>query len=165
MHRKEKTNLSILCLHCKEYSQTIEPLSIYHGAKNRFYFKGQCYICHKMKSQVLNRKQREALPEEISTIPIGSTIVDKIEKNGEVLPLLPILGLILAGLTVAGTAAGVTTSSINDKLTRDEQSRHNSRIEDSVKSYANQDLEKAARGNGINEAIKLLQGNGFSIYL
>ncbi len=46
---------------------------------------------------------------------------------------------------------------INEKLTRDEQSRHN------------QEIEKVVKGKGyddtINEAIKLLQGNGFSVYL
>ena len=169
MPRKESNNLSILCSHCKEYSQTLEPLSLYHGAKNRFYIKGQCYICNKMKNQVLNKAQREVLPEDILNIPIGSTVVDKIEKNGKVLPLIGIIGLILTGLMAANGAIDVTKSIVNDKLTRDEQTRHNSRIEDSVKSFANQEIEKAARGasleDTINESIKLLQGNGFSVYI
>ncbi len=65
MQQKELNNLPILCLHCKEYSQILEPLSIYQGAKNRYYIKGECYICHNIKNLLVNKTQREVLPEEI----------------------------------------------------------------------------------------------------
>ena len=62
MQQTESNNLPILCMYCKEYSHLLDPLSIYQGTDNRYYIKGECYICHNIKNLLV---KKDVLPEEI----------------------------------------------------------------------------------------------------
>ncbi len=167
MPRKPTITMEIKCNSCskenksKIYSQTNTPITITRHAENRYNLSGVCSICNKLKTQTLNKKQRDYLPDEIKNLEIGEMIIDK-TKSGGVIPL--IIPLIIAGITALGALAGGTAavgatvnSIVGDKLKREEDEKHH------------REIEKLASGKGvedeINNAIKLLQGNGFSINL
>ena len=175
MPRKLSLIMEIKCNRCSKeniskageakdnvYSETMPPISITHHSKNRFNLSGLCKICNRMKTQTLNKKQRDYLPDEIKNLPVGETIIDK-TKSGGVIPL--IIPLIISGIAALGAitggiaAAGSTVNSIvGDKLKRDEDAKHHREIEKLASGSALPDEE-------INNAIRILQGSGFAIYL
>ena len=69
-----------------------------------------------------------------------STFTDyKDAKTGGILVLLPLLGALFAGLTAAGSTAGVVANSVLQANKNEEQERHN------------KEIEKISRGEGLSE--------------
>ena len=52
-------------INCKEYIQSISPISNIKVATNRFHIKATCYICYNFKTKFLNKEQINFLPKEI----------------------------------------------------------------------------------------------------
>ena len=59
---------------------------------NRFYIKAVCSICNKFKTKYLNIEQVHLLPDKIKNAPDNSTFTVTIERNGGIIPLLPLIG-------------------------------------------------------------------------
>ena len=69
-----------------------------------------CLICNKFKSKYLNIKQINLLLDEIRNAPDKITFRDTIERNGVIIPLVPLIGAIAAGITALASAGGATAT-------------------------------------------------------
>ena len=89
-----------------------------------------CSVCNKYKNKYLNIEQVNLLPDEIKQSPDNTTFTNTIERNGGIIPLLPIIGAIVAGVKALTYVADTTSSiiSANRKATEDE--RHHRQLED-----------------------------------
>ena len=113
-----------------------------------------CSICNKFKTKYLNIEQVNLLPDEIRNAPNNTTFTNTIERNGGIIPLLPLIGAIAAGITALASAGRATASAVISAKNSTEQERHN------------RELEAAARGNGLmsvdslknNEDLQPLKG-------
>ena len=99
------------------------------------------------------------LPNEIQQATYTTTFTNTIERNGGLLPIIPLIGAIAAGISALASAGGATASDIISAKYSAEQERHNKQLED------------IARGNGIsNDVINTnqnpestsLNGNGIN---
>ena len=135
----------IRCLICMKRTVSIEPAKIEKLAKNRFGLRTTCAVCKKGKYQFIKKTVIKLLPKHIRKLEEGH------HHEGGILPLIPIiLGIIAA----ASGVAGMTASIVQNKQKNDEQERHNKESEE---------IMKQAAGSGLNDAIELLQKNGYSI--
>ena len=146
MPRKPNSEIRLKCANCKDYTQTINPIIINKLTENRYHIKAVCSICNKFKSKFLNKEQIMLLPNEIQQATDNTTFTNTIERNGGLLPIIPLIGAIAAGISALASAGGATASAIISAKNSTEQERHNKQLED------------IARGNGIsNDVIKTNQ--------
>ena len=74
----------------------------------------------------MNKSQVDILPSELKDDEDNKTFVDNIEtKNGGIIPLLPVIAAIAAGITALSTAGGVTANTIISAKNSAETERHN----------------------------------------
>ena len=147
MPRQPNSEIRLKCAICKNFTQTINPIIITKLTENRYYIKAICSICNKFKSKVLNKEQIKLLPNEIQQAADNTTFINTIERNGGLLPIIPLIGAIAMGISALASAGGATASAIISAKNFAEQERHNKQLED------------IARGNGIsNDVIKTDQG-------
>ena len=137
MPRKPNNEIRLRCNTCKEFTQSINPIIIKKDKNNRFHIKAVCSICNKFKTKYLNIEQVKLLPDEIKNAPDNTTFTDNIVRNGGILPLLFLIGVIVAGITALASVGGATASSVISAKNSAEQERHN------------RELEVASRGNGL----------------
>jgi len=143
MPRKINNETKLFCKSCKEFSQTIEPLTIHKLKLNknngqRYQISGTCIICKYVKNKTLNKDQVKLLPPEIINGEPDKKYTS-IERNGGIFPLIPLIKAItigIAALAGAGATANTVVSGINE---RNETQRHN------------RELEAAARGGSISD--------------
>ena len=146
MARKPNSENRLKCANCKDYTQTINPIIINKLTENRYHIKAVCSICNKFKPKFLNKEQIMFLPNEIQQATNNTTFTNTIERNGGLLPIIPLIGAIAAGISALASAGGATASAIISAKNSAEQERHNKQLED------------IARGNGIsNDVIKTNQ--------
>jgi hypothetical protein len=165
MPKAKSTELKIKCKTCNNFTECQEPVIIKRYGLNKFNIKTVCAICKCLKSKTLNEMQRKILPEEILTMIEKSEVVNNITREGKILPLLPILGLILSGIGAASGVAGTVASAVINSKKANEDKRHNETME--------QIAQNVASGKGFNElneidkyktSVNYLQGKGFQIY-
>ena len=143
MPRKQSSEVRLYCLKCKDYTQSIEPIIIKKDVGIRFHIKAMCSICNKFKSKFLNLEQVKLLPDEIKHSVDGSTFTNTIERNGGILPIIPLIMAVTAGISALAAAGGTTASAIISAKNFAEDERHHKQ------------LEQISRGNGIsNDVIK-----------
>ena len=65
MPRLPRLEISLKCLKCNDFTQTIGPIIITKLTENRYYIKAICSICNKFKSKFLNKEQIKLLSNEI----------------------------------------------------------------------------------------------------
>ena len=99
MPRRPNNQTHIRCSTCKDYTQSIEPVDIRKESGNRFHFKAVCVICNKLKVKYLNLGQVKALPDEILDSDDGSIFTNTIIRNDEIIPIIPLIGPIVMGIS------------------------------------------------------------------
>jgi hypothetical protein len=174
--------LGIYCKRCKYETKGEEPIFIKRLADNplknrpQYEFKILCGVCHNLKQKVLNDTQIKLLPDEIKNIEVGKEVVNTIQKDGGIIPILPLIGVIAAGITALSTAGGATATAVINAKKAAEEERHHKELESSLRSDSKLPI---ARGSSIkveveeeglmpeNELIDrcicLLQSKGFKI--
>ena len=110
MPRTRNLEVQLYCINFKEYTQSTSPISIIKVATNRFHIKAMCFICHKFKTKFLNKEQIKLLPNELRESENGSTFNDAIIREGEALPLLALVPIIIVGISALTSVAGTTAS-------------------------------------------------------
>ena len=146
MPRRPNLEIRLRCKTCKEFAQSINFIIIKKETNNRFYIKAVCLICNKFKTKYLNIEQINLLLGEIRNAFDNTTFTDTIERNGGIIPFLPLIGAIAAGITALASAGGATASAVISAKNSAKQERHN------------RELEAAARGNGLDEDLQFLKG-------
>ena len=143
MPRKQSLEVRLYCLKCKYYTQSIKPIIINKDVGSRFHIKAMCSICNKFKTKFLNLKQVKLLPDVIKHSVDGSTFTNTIERNGGLIPIIPLIAAIAAGVSALASAGSATASAIISAKNSAEDERHHKQ------------LEKISRGNSIsNDVIK-----------
>ena len=105
-----------------------------------------CSICNKFKTKVLSLEQVKLLPDEIKNSVDGSIVTNTIERNGGILPIIPLIMAVTAGISALASAGGATASAIiNAKNSAEEERNH-------------RDLEKIA-GSGQNDTVNILKND------
>ena len=183
MPRERNHELSIPCTYCGENTQSIEPISIKRSAAKRYYIKAKCIICGKIKSKFLNDAQRKQLSQEVLDIPIGTTVDNNITtKEGGILPLIPLIGAIAAGISALTGVAGTVASTVLNSKKNDEEQRHHREMESITKNAVGsgageshtvlpkgRTLDEIYSGGDISEqeaeqVVSILGGMGFTIF-
>ena len=145
MRRRPNLEIRLRFKTCKEFTQSINPIIIKKETNNRFYIKAACLICNKFKTKYLNIEQINFLQDEIRNAPDNTIFTDTIERNIGIIPLLPLIDAIAAGIMELASAGGATASAVNSAKNCAEQERHN------------RELEAAARGNKLDEDLQPLK--------
>ena len=153
--------LGLKCSRCKAITETKEPICFSRSGNNKYHITGTCVICNKLKSKVMNKHQRMCLPEEIIKMQIGSRITNNIERNGGILPIIPLIGAIAAGISALTGAAGVTANAVLKSKENAEQARHNRVLEEAVKGSGIEPTEDEL----VDKSIRFLSGKGFKIIM
>ena len=170
MPRRPNYEIRLRCKNCKQFTQSINPIIIKKEPNNRFHIKAVCSICNKFKTKYLKIEQVNLLPDEIKNAPDNSTFTDTIVRNGGILPLLPLIGAIEAGITALASAGGATASVVLANKQANETERHNKAIEhiaaqggtirnDIIKNGEN----TMSDDDLINKSIEFLTGKGFNV--
>ena len=145
MTRTRNLDVRLYCINCKDYTQSINLISIIKVAKNRFHIKAMCSICHKFKTKFLNKEQITLLPKEVRESEDGSNFNNNVTIDGTAIPLLALIPLVIAGISTLTSVAGTTASVALANKQANETERHNKQIE-----------QIASQGNGISiEVIKI----------
>ena len=132
MPRKPSLEIRLRCNKCKEYTQSTNSIIIKKKLEIDFTSK-LCSICNKYKNKYFNIEQVNLLPDEIKQAPDNTTFTGTIERNGGIIPLLPLIGAIVAGIKALTSVADTTSSIVlaNRKANKDE--RHHRQLEDIAK--------------------------------
>ena len=159
MPRARNLDVRLYCINCKEYTQSISPISIIKVATNRFHIKAMCFICNKLKTNFLNKEQIKLLPKEIRESEDGLNFNNNVTIEGTAIPLLALIPLVISGISALASADGTTASAVlaNKQANKDEKhhrelesiDRGNSISNDVIKN--NNDLQ--INGNGINPLL------------
>jgi hypothetical protein len=166
MPKAKSTEIRIKCKTCKEFTDCQEPVTIKKYGQNKFLIKTVCIICKGLKTKTLNEMQRKILPKEILEMSENSEVANNITREGAILPLIPLLGAIFAGVSALTGIGGATASAVIGAKKAAEDKRHNEAME--------QIAQNVASGKGFNElseiekydtSVKYLQGRGFEIYV
>jgi hypothetical protein len=166
MPRKSNSDVGISCNYCGEHTQSIEPIIIKRTDENRYYVKSKCIICEKMKNKFLNKKQIKLLPDDIRNIEIGKEVTNNIVKEGKLLPLIPLLGAIFAGVSALTGIGGLTASTVISAKKAAEDKRHNEQIEQIAQNVASgKGFDQLSDFDKYDTSVKYLQGHGFQIYV
>ena len=112
MPRQPNLEIRLKCNNCKDFTQTINPIIINKLTKNRYHIKAVCSICNKFKTKFLNKEQIKLLPVELKQAGNNTTFNNTIERNGGIIPLLPLIGAIAMGISTLTATGGATTSAI-----------------------------------------------------
>ena len=94
MPRLHNSEIRLKCTSCKDYTQTIYPIIITKFTVNRYHIKAVCSICNKFKSKFLNKEQIMLLTNEIQQASDYTTFTNTIERNGGLVPIIPLIGAI-----------------------------------------------------------------------
>ena len=122
--------LRLRCFYCKDYTQSISPVIIKKEKGNRIHIRATCIICNKQKSKYLNKYQVDVLPDKIRDSEDNTTFVDNIKaKTGGIVPVIPIIAAICAGITALSTAGGAAAGTIIAAKNSSETERHNKKLE------------------------------------
>ena len=111
MPRTPNLEIRLRCKTCKEFTQSINPIIIKKKLTIDFILK-LCLICNKFNTKYLNIEQINLLPDEIRNTPDNTTFTDTIEQNDGIIPLLPLIGVIAAGITALAFVGGATASAV-----------------------------------------------------
>ena len=141
MPKQSNSEIRLKCASCKDFTQTISPIIISKLTENRYHIKAVCSICNKFKSKFLNQEQIRLLPVEVQQAAVNTAFNDTIELNGGIIPLIPLIGAIAAGISALASAGGATASAIMNAKNSDEDEKHH------------RELESIARGNSISNNI------------
>ena len=175
MPRRPNNEIRLRCNTCKEFTQSISPIIIKKEKNNWFHIKAVCSICNKFKTKYWNIEQVKLLPDEIKNAHDNTTFTDNIVRNGGILPFLPLIKAIAAGITALASAGGATASAVISAKNSSEQERHNRELEaaargnglKSVDSIKNDDDVQPLKGMTddelIHRSIEFLTGKGFSV--
>ena len=126
MPRQPNLEIRLKCNNCKDFTQTINPIIINKLTENRYHIKAVCSICNKFKTKFLNKKQIRLLPVEIKQAGNNTTFNNTIERNGGIIPLIPLIGAIAMGISALG---GATASAIISAKNSAEDERHHKQLE------------------------------------
>ena len=157
-------DLRLKCRRCKEYTQTISPIKISKYNPKGIQITAICSICNRLKTKKLNCEQISLLPDEIKNSDVGSKFVDdgkavssgaeNYTRDGGIIPIIPLIGAILAGVTALSSVAGTVASNVI------QAKRNNAEIE----------IQSKAIGEGVTpddvflQSMNKLEGLGFRIY-
>ena len=83
-----------------------------------------CSICNKYMTKFLNLEQVKLLQNEIKISVEGSTFTNTIERNGGILPIIPLIAAVAAGISVIASAGGATANAIISAKNSAEEKRH-----------------------------------------
>ena len=109
---KPNSEIRIKCDNCKDYTQTINSIIITKLKENRYHIKAVCSICNKFKSKFLNKEQIILLSKEIQQATNNTTFTNTIERNGGLLPIIPLIGAIAMDISALASAGGTAASAI-----------------------------------------------------
>jgi hypothetical protein len=166
MPKSKSSELRINCKTCNEFTESQEPVIIKKYGKNKFNIKTVCAVCKGIKSKILNEMQRKILPNEILEMPENSEVVNKIEKEGKFLPLIPLLGAIFAGVSALTGIGGLTASTVISAKKAAEDKRHNEQMEQIAQNVASgKGFDQLSDFDKYDTSVKYLQGHGFQIYV
>ena len=112
MPRQPNSEIRLKYASCNDFTQTIGPIIISKLSENRYHIKAVCSICNKFKSKLLNKEQVKLLPNEIQQAADNTTFTNTIERNGGLLPIIPLIGAIAAGISALASAGGVAAYAI-----------------------------------------------------
>ena len=124
MTRTRHLDFRLYCINCKDYTQSINPISIIKVEKNRFHIKAMCFICHKFKTKFVNKEQIKLLPKEICESEDGSNFNNNVTIEGTAIPLLALIPLVIAGISVLTSAAGTAASVVLTNKQANEDEKH-----------------------------------------
>jgi hypothetical protein len=127
------------CKRCKKNADVIEPV-ISKLPGDRYTINAMCSLCNKPINRSLNKRQIKLLPKSMIDSNDYSIFKDyKDQKTGGIIPLLPLLGPIFAGVTEASGVAGTVANSVIQSKKNEELARHN------------KEVDRVARGEGLQE--------------
>jgi hypothetical protein len=103
------------------------------------------------------------LPKEVLDMQVGSSITNNIVREGAILPIIPLIGLIASGISALVGTAGTVASTVLNAKRNEEEARHNRALEDAVKgSGIETDITEDEL---VNKSIRFLSGKGFKIVM
>ena len=142
MPRLPNSEIRLKCANCKDYTQTINPIIITKLTENIYHIKAVCSICNKFKSKFLNKEQIKLLPNEIQQASDNTTFTNTIERNGGLLPIIPLISAIYMSILALASAGGAKSSAIISAKNSTEKEKHH------------RELESIARLNGQSNLIE-----------
>jgi hypothetical protein len=169
----------IHCRTCKEMKNLQEPFFILKKkGKNKdiISLRGQCPNCNRIQSKTLSPNMMQSGAKEVfQSYPYGEYNVDRNgniqDKEGGILPLLPLLGVIFGGIGAAATVSTAVAVPVQNKLKADEDARAKQLALDEQKRKNDADFEEQKRKNDADleeekrkndELIKLAKGKDTS---
>ena len=162
MTRPKNMEVRIKCKKCKEFTQSVEPISIKKLKQNIYDIRAKCTICGHLKIKRLNEQQRKLLPDEIINLSDNSEVTNNIEKEGGIFPLLALIPAIAAGISALGSIGGVAANTIIGAKKAAEDRRHNEQMEQIAKDVASgKGFNQVEDENKFEQSLKYLQGKGF----
>ena len=105
-----------------------------------------CSICNKFKTKFLNLEQVKLLPDETKNSVDDSTFTNTIERNNAILPIIPLIMAVTAGISALASAGKATASAIISAKNSAEDERHH------------RELEKIA-GSGQSDTVNILKND------
>ena len=169
------SNGQLWCSHCKLFTDQVNDNLLFVKTTRNIQLKIMCAKCSRPKSQYISNKVLHQFPDikqVLDTLPIKGKVTEKniVDKEGGILPLLPLLGAIFGGISAAGAAGGAAagiTQAVHNKQKADfeleEQKRHNIEVEKIARGQAlhnDEDIEEEM----IASAKEFLTGKGYSIF-
>lgn len=133
----------------------------------RYELFGTCAVCGGVKSKFLNADEVRLLPPEALAAPAGTTFDNALERDGGVLPLLPLLGAIAAGVSALAGVGSTTANVVLNAKKHAEEERHNREIEKIAREVPAEKvsvgLSTESEASTINGAIGLLRSKGYAV--
>jgi len=166
------------CTHCRKYTDQVNNNLLFVKTTRSIQLKIMCAICSRPKSKYIPNKVLNQFPdikEVLTQLPSKGKVSEKSlnDKEGGILPLLPLLGSIFGGISAAGAAGGAAagiTQAVHNKQKADfeleEQKRHNLEVEKLARGEAikmHDSIEEEEK-EMIESAKEFLSGKGYSIF-
>ena len=166
MTRRTNMEVRIMCQKCNDFTESTEPITIKRFKGQNFDIQCKCVVCNKLKRKRLNKLQRKLLPDEVINMPENSEVVNNINRDGGILPILPLLGAIFAGVSALTGVGGTVASAVINSKKANEEKRHNEAMEQIANNVATgkgwADLSESEK---YDTSVKYLQGKGFQIFV
>jgi hypothetical protein len=153
------------CLICKTKTPNTEPAYLAKTRNKRIGLHSTCTSCGKGKFLFIANKKVCKFPKDVRKA------LQKLEPEesyeGGILPLLPLLGLIAAGVTAASGVAGTVANTVIQSKKAEEEKRHNEEIEKAVKGQglSNRASKKKDIKHKLEKSIALLEKHGAKVTL
>jgi hypothetical protein len=151
----------VYCRTCKEDKNLQEPFYILKKKgkqKDIISLRGLCPNCNRMQSKTLTQNLMSFEGSNVfESYPYGEYNIDSNgniqDKEGGILPLLPLLGVIFGGITAAAGVSTAVAVPVQNKLKADEEAKAQQLALEEQKRKNDADIEEERRKN--DELIKI----------